>query len=256
MEQNTFEEGRFFLKDLIRLQMDFSRTPQSRGEAPPPLQKPCGADVFRVSLPDGRRCLERLCSVSVGEAIACRESVRDYAPQPLSLEELSALLWASQGVRERINDKCAFRSVPSAGARHPFETYIVVSLVASLEPGLYRYLPFDNQLARLSCEADLGMRAAEACFSQDFIGRGAAMFFWTTIPARSEWRYGEAAHKVIALDAGHVCQNLYLAAGGIGAGVCAVAAYNQEACDALLGVDGIEEFTLYAAAVGKCRNKP
>jgi len=66
-----------------------------------------------------------------------------------------------------------------------------------------------------------------------------------------EWRYDLAAHKVIAIDAGHVCQNLYLACQSIDAGTCAIAAYNQSACDQLLGVDGEEEFTIYLAPVGK-----
>jgi SagB-type dehydrogenase family enzyme len=76
-------------------------------------------------------------------------------------------------------------------------------------------------------------------------------FFWTAIPARMEWRYDLAAHKVMALDAGHVGQNLYLAVQSLGAGTCAIAAYDQEACDRLLGVDGDDEFTLYIAPVGK-----
>ncbi len=66
-----------------------------------------------------------------------------------------------------------------------------------------------------------------------------------------EWRYGLASHKVIALDAGHVCQNLYLACEAIGAGTCAIAAYNQDAMDQLLGVNGRDEFTIYLAPVGK-----
>jgi SagB-type dehydrogenase family enzyme len=74
---------------------------------------------------------------------------------------------------------------------------------------------------------------------------------WTTIPYRMEWRYGAAAHKVIALDAGHVCQNLYLACEAIGAGTCAVAAYHQELMDQFLRVDGTDEFTIYIAPVGK-----
>jgi nitroreductase len=66
-----------------------------------------------------------------------------------------------------------------------------------------------------------------------------------------EWRYDIAAHKVIALDAGHVCQNLYLACEAIGAGTCGIAAYHQELMDALIRVDGHDEFTVYLAAVGK-----
>jgi SagB-type dehydrogenase family enzyme len=66
-----------------------------------------------------------------------------------------------------------------------------------------------------------------------------------------EWRYNIAAHKVILLDAGHVCQNLYLACSAIGAGTCAIAAYNQSVMDQLLGVDGKDEFAIYLAPVGK-----
>jgi SagB-type dehydrogenase family enzyme len=102
-------------------------------------------------------------------------------------------------------------------------------------------------------DPEIGRKAAMACFGQGFIAASAVTFFWTAIPARMEWRYDLAAHKVIAIDAGHVCQNLYLAAQTIGAGVCAVAAYDQEACDELLGVDGEEEFTIYLAPVGKRR---
>ena len=76
-------------------------------------------------------------------------------------------------------------------------------------------------------------------------------FVWTTIPYRMEWRYHIAAHKVIAIDAGHVCHNLYLASAAIGGGTCAVGAYHQGLMDKLLGVDGDNEFTLYLAVVGK-----
>jgi SagB-type dehydrogenase family enzyme len=66
-----------------------------------------------------------------------------------------------------------------------------------------------------------------------------------------EWRYGLAAHKVIALDAGHVGQNLYLSCEAVGCGTCAIAAYDQEAMDRLLRIDGLDEFVIYLAPVGK-----
>jgi SagB-type dehydrogenase family enzyme len=187
----------------------------------------------------------------VGEAIPRRESIRRYRPNPLTLEELSALLWAVQGVRAKLSDDTALRSVPSAGARHAFETYLAVCFVENLSAGLYRYLPFDGSLAELTIDPHIGGRAAGACFGQEFIAEAAATFFWTAIPARMEWRYDLAAHKVIAIDAGHVGQNLYLVSEALGIGCCAVAAYAQQACDALLGVDGEEEFVVYLAAVGK-----
>src|SRR5512141_1156900 len=93
--------------------------------------------------------------------------------------------------------------------------------------------------------------ASGACFGQRFVGKGAVTFFWSVIPYRMEWRYAPAAHRVLPMDVGHVCQNLYLSAEAIGAGVCAVAAYDQEALDALLNLDGEEEFVIYLAPVGK-----
>jgi SagB-type dehydrogenase family enzyme len=185
------------------------------------------------------------------EAIAGRESVRRYGEAPLALEELAALLWATQGVRRLLSPVSGLRTVPSAGARHAFETYLAVSRVDTLPAGLYRYLPFDGQLAQLAIDPEIGRRAAVAGLGQRFIAQAAVTFFWTAIPARMEWRYDLAAHKVIAIDAGHVCQNLYLACQSLGLGTCAIAAYHQEACDRLLGVDGDEEFTLYLAPVGR-----
>ena len=251
MSEKKYDANRYLLKDSLRKRIDFSQTAQSRGQAAPPPQKPCTADVLRIDLPDGAKALDRLAKMPAGTAISRRESVRQYRAEPLALEALSALLWATQGVRQIISSESALRTVPSAGARHALETYLAIHRVETLPAGLYRYLPFDGQLAQLSMDARIGRKAAQACFGQGFIAAAAVTFFWTAIPARMEWRYDLAAHKVIAIDAGHVCQNLYLACEAIGAGTCAVAAYDQEACDELLGVDGEEEFTLYLAPVGR-----
>jgi SagB-type dehydrogenase family enzyme len=251
MSDKKYDANRFLLKDTIRQRIDFSETAQSRRLPAPPLQKPVPEDAVRIDLPGGEEYLARLCTVSVGEAVTRRESIRQYSSSPLTIEELSALLWATQGVRRVLNAATALRTVPSAGARHPFETYLAVDHVESLEPGLYRYLPFDGQLVRLELDREIGRKAASACLGQNFVAQAAATFFWTVIPERTEWRYDLAAHKVIAIDAGHVCQNLYLACEGIGAGACAIAAYDQEACDRLLGIDGDDEFTIYIAPVGK-----
>ena len=245
------EEYRYFLKDSIRQEINFTQTAQSRRLPAPPLQKPCPRDAVRIGLPDGPQSLKKCCTVPVGDAIAGRESVRFYNDEALTLEELSALLWATQGVRHVLSEECALRTVPSAGARHSFETYIAASNVEGLPAGLYRFLPFDNQLLQIELDEKIGVRASWACMAQRFVAGAAATFFWTTIPSRMEWRYDLAAHKVIALDAGHVCQNLYLACTALGAGTCAIAAYDQVECDRLLGVDGEEEFTVYIAPVGK-----
>jgi SagB-type dehydrogenase family enzyme len=251
MPNDKYQANRSFLKDSIRQQIDFSQTDQNRGLPPPPRQAPCPPEAVRLDLPDGPAALARLAQMPVGEAIAGRQSVRQYTTAAVTLEELAALLWATQGVRRVLSPAVALRAVPSAGARHSFETYLAVSRVEALPAGLYRYLPFDGQLAQLALDPEIGRRAAVACLGQGFVARAAVTFFWTTVPARVEWRYDLAAHKVIAVDAGHVCQNLYLACQSLGLGTCAIAAYDQAACDRLLGVDGDEEFTLYVAPVGR-----
>ncbi|NLX52878.1 MAG: SagB/ThcOx family dehydrogenase [Deltaproteobacteria bacterium] len=253
MSAGKFDAQRFFLKDTIRKRINFLQTAQSRGLAAPPLQKPCPPDISRVDLPDGAQALARLAKMPVGKAIAGRESLREYSADPLDLEELSALLWATQGVRQVLSPDTALRSVPSAGARHSFETYLVVNRVSGLTSGLYRYLPFDGKLAQLKIDPQIGRKAALASFGQGLLAAAAVAFFWTALPTRMEWRYDLAAHKVIAIDAGHVGQNLYLACEALGAGCCAVAAYDQDACDTLLDVNGNEEFTIYLAAVGRRR---
>jgi SagB-type dehydrogenase family enzyme len=141
--------------------------------------------------------------------------------------------------------------VPSAGCRHAIETYVAAFRVTGLEKAIYRYLPLDHALVEEIRYPDLEERLTRATFGQTFCGEAAATFIWTAIPERMEWRYGEASYKVIALDAGHICQNLYLACENINAGTCAVAAYDQEEIDKVLGIDGRDEFTIYLAPVGK-----
>jgi len=143
------------------------------------------------------------------------------------------------------------RTVPSAGARNPFETYLLINRVVGIEPGLYRYLPLDHQLVVEKQSDDLAQRVVDGCHGQRFVGTAAVVFIWTAIPYRTEWRYIHYGLKFVALDAGHVGQNLYLAAEAIGCGTCAIGAYMQQLMDDLLGVDGTDEFTVYLAPVGK-----
>lgn len=243
------KQGRYFLKDSIRRTVDFSSTDQNMGVEPPPVQKPCPPGAARVDLPGPD--LSRMGKISLADAIGRRESRRKYREEYLSLEELSFLLWATQGLRETPSEGHAFRTVPSAGCRHAIETYLAVFRVKGLEKGIYRYLPVEHQLTEVSRPDGIERLTARAALNQKFAGSGAVTFIWTAIPYRMEWRYSQAAYKVIALDAGHICQNLYLACEAIEAGTCAIAAYDQERADALVGADGEEEFVIYMAPVGK-----
>jgi len=244
------ERLRAFLKDTIRREVDFSQTDQNRGLAPPPVEKPCAPHARRIDLP-GTQEFSDLGRIDLFTAIRRRESVRTYRREELDLKEVAFLLWATQGVRRVLDAGHALRTVPSAGCRHSLETYLCVLHVAGLEPGVYRYLPLEHQLVFESAEQDLPRKLRQAVLGQPYPAQAALTFIWTTIPYRMEWRYGEASYKVIALDAGHACQNLYLACEAIGCGTCAVAAYDQPLMDRLLKVDGREEFTIYLAPVGR-----
>jgi len=241
------DQGRYFLKDRVRRSVDFSRTDQYLGVDPPPIQKPVPEGALAIDLPSPHGMWD----IPLAEAISRRESRRSWSPASLSLSELSFLLWATQGVRRVPEQGHALRTVPSAGCRHALETYLSVFRVTGLDKGLYRYLPASHQLLLLKKPEDLETSTVRAALGQRFAGRSAVTFIWTAVPYRMEWRYGDAAYKVIALDAGHVCQNLYLACEAIGAGTCAIAAYDQEKADSLAGVDGEEEFVIYMAPVGK-----
>lgn len=245
----TTESGRYFLTDRIREEVDFRATRQSLGLRPPPVQKPAPPDSRLIPLPDQETWSIPPCDLQ--SAIAARRSRRRFTAAHLSLDETAFLLWATQGVHAVLHAAAVLRTVPSAGCRHSFETYLAVMRVEGLERGIYRYLPMDHNLVYVRDVQDLPERLTAATHGQDFAGRSAVTFLWTAIPERTEWRYGEASYKVIAVDAGHVCQNLYLACEAIGAGTCAIAAYNQTLVDELLGVDGYDEFGIYLAPVGK-----
>lgn len=223
---------------------------QRRRVPPPPLEKPAAEGARLIALvPPAAFTVGQMPLI---EAINRRRSHRSYKDDPLSLEELSFLLWATQGVQQVFEGRVAsLRTVPSGGARHPFETYLWVNRVTGVDPGLYRYLPIEHKLCLLRADGSLAPLIVSGCQGQAFAGGGAVTFVWTAVPYRTEWRYAMVSAKIIAQDSGHLCQNLYLAAEAIGAGACAIGAYDQGQMDALLGVDGEEEFVIYVAPVGK-----
>lgn len=253
--EQEIKERRAFLKGDIWDTVDFSFSDQSLGVPMPPVQKPVPAGESAVLLPDWRGTVKP--EGSLDALILSRRSLRRYTEEPLSSEEISFLLWSTQGVREEKPGR-VFRTVPAGGNRHSTETYLILTKTAKSQndstvfsPGVWRYLPLSHSLLFLSCPDNLQDAVTEAADGQSFVGLAPAIFFWACIPYRSEWRYQEASHKVIAIDAGHICQNLYLASGSIGCGTCAIAAYEQKKADALLDIDGEDEFVIYLAPVGK-----
>ncbi len=248
---NEIEQYRYFIKDTIRKSIDFRNTDQHKGTPVPPIEKPYDSNAPRIQLPAPDRWTQNIENRDLISAMSNRKSRRKFTSKGLCIDELAFLLWATQGIRQPASGNFAYRTVPSAGARHSFETYLFVMRVEDIQQGLYRYLPVSNELLFVCEVENMEMRLSRACLGQSFVAGGAVTFIWTTLPYRMEWRYSLAAHRVILIDAGHVCQNLYLACEAIQAGTCAVAAYDQEQLDKLLDVDGTDEFSVYLAPVGK-----
>ncbi|MFC2159621.1 SagB/ThcOx family dehydrogenase [Actinomycetota bacterium] len=246
------EKYRRFLRDDLRLETDFSRTDQNQGIKPPPIEKPFSEDSIRIPLPGSKEWGFEY-NPDILSAIRRRKSRRKFLDEALKLQELAFFLWATTGVRKKLGGTI-LRNVPSAGNRHAIETYLCILNIEGLQPGIYRYLPLEHELLLEKQEDDrekFSEKIGIATLGQSFIGRAPAVFVWAAIPYRMEWRYGKASHKVIAIDAGHICQNLYIACEAVGAGTCAIAAYNQELIDGLIGIDGKDEFVVYLAPVGK-----
>ncbi len=250
MNKDLVQQYRSFLKDSIRKDIDFSQTDQSRGIMPPPVEKPYSQEKKRIDLVKFDD-FNDLGNIELKTAIKNRESRRSYSGKFITIKELSFLLWASQGIRKYLDAGHALRTVPSAGCRHALETYLCVFNVNELDHGIYRYLPVEQQLLFEFTEEHLKEKVFEATFRQSCCAESAVTFIWTAVPYRMEWRYGLASYKVIAIEAGHVCQNLYLACEAIDAGICAIAAYDQEKTDELLKVDGQDEIAVYIASVGR-----
>jgi SagB-type dehydrogenase family enzyme len=185
------------------------------------------------------------------ELLLKRKSARVYTGETLSLLQLSFLLWATQGVKDVRGKKYAtLRTVPSGGARHGFETYLLVQNVEGLAPGKYHYLAIEHQLEYLGPQEDSHQAITTSLDGQSWAAKASVVFYWSFVPYRCEWRYGVFAHRVALIDAGHIDQNLYLACTALGLGTCAVAAFDGPLCDRIFGLDGDEEFTAYTAPVG------
>lgn len=178
-----------------------------------------------------------------------RQSRRNFSDKPLSIYQLSYILWATQGVREA-GPSYTKRTVPGSGSVHPFETYLILMNVSGLQQGLYRYLPLSHQLVFMRDHSEFGDRLLPGLMNQEFCQKAAAVFAWAAIPERMSWKYGDRFLKAILLDAGHVGQNFYLSSEALGLAACGIGAYQQDLIDSLLGLDGKTELTVYMGVVG------
>ncbi len=231
-----------FSKDLVSDQM--------REIKQPPLEKPVENNNDLIDLPKVNSSIVK--NNDIFNIIMERKSHRKFTDDIISLEELSFLLYTTQLTKEIKGDNYAtIRPVPSAGARHPFETYLAINNVEGLKEGLYRYISLEHKLLFIKEIHNMKEKITLGSKKQKFVGNAPVIFIWTVIPYRTEWRYDKLSHKPILLDAGHLGHGLYLSCEALGLGTCAIAAYDQGKMDEILGLDGEEEFVIYLSPVGK-----
>ena len=226
------------------------RSDQSNNLPQPPLEAEYDFSRPVIVLPRPENI--KIKSIDLRRAIEGRRSIRNYSQEPLTIEELSYLLWVTQGV-VHVTPGATFRNVPSAGARHAIETYLLINNVSGIANGLYRFLPIDHKLVEINTDPSMANKVMEGCLDQDFIRKSAVTFIWAADAYRMKWRYGERGYRYLHLDAGHACQNLYLGASSVDCGVCAIAAFLDDQMNEILGLDGVKQFLIYVATLGKVR---
>lgn len=218
----------------------------------PPLTKAAVSDVI-ISLPRNFEDLNM--KQDFVKIINDRRSNRVFTDGDMDLLTLSFLLWSTQGVKGiRGNNYATLRTVPSAGARHPMETYLYIRKVDGLKSGLYHYLPLEHSIELLS-EIDINDaafldRVTHSVCGQKWVQKASVIFYYSLVLYRGEWRYGFNSHRVMMIDAGHVVENLYLSCSALGLGTCAIAALDTDTASGIFGLDGVEEEMFYCAPVG------
>ena len=256
LQDELIEKGRAFMRGYRNndpYMDDFESDQDLKLPQPPLVKAPMAADGNRIMLTKDFSSLPMLHNLP--QLIENRHSARIYTQECMTLTQLAFLLWSCQGVKSiRGKSYATLRTVPSGGARHPFETYLMVRNIEGLKPGAYHYLPMEHALEFLHDVEDIDDRINESLSGQRWAAKANVIFYWSMVPYRAEWRYGIYAHRVALMDAGHMAENLYLACAGIGLGCCAIGAFSDELCNELFTLDGEEEFMLYVVPVGTVRS--
>jgi len=185
-------------------------------------------------------------NTSVEKAIVERRSIRMYNDDPLSLHEVSQLLWAAQGITD---SRGGYRTAPSAGALYPLEVYIVISNVEGLTQGVYKYKPHQHELVKVR-DGNIKDELAAAALGQDCIERGAVAIIFSAVYERTTQKYGERGIRYVHIETGHAAQNIYLQAVSLNLGMVVVGAFKDAEVKKVLSMLD-EEHPLYILPVGK-----
>lgn len=233
---DNFQDGTKYRRDqLSGKRLDWSSKPPLYKEYP-------GSE--KIELPE----VTPLADTSLYDCLKNRRSVRKYQNKSISKDILSYLLWASTGI-SRSAKSHEFRTAPSAGALYSIETYLVVNNVKEVNAGAYHY-NIKNHYLELLKEGDLSIDIAQAALGQKMCADSAVVFIWTSVFGRMKWKYDQRAYRYIYLDAGHIAENLALAATSLELGSCQIGALFDDEVNQIIDVDGTEESAIYMSVAG------
>lgn len=259
LKKELIEKGRRFMhgyhEDDETADSDYNPSDQQLRLPQPPLCKaPMAPESEKIALSLDFSGLELKNDIIA--LIRDRRSSRVYTEEDMSIEELSFLLWATQGIKSiRGKSYATIRTVPCGGARHEFETYLIIRKISGLAEGIYHYLPMEHAIEFIGKPENVEETINETLCGQKWAAKANVVFYWTMVAYRAEWRYGTSCHRVALLDAGHLCQNLYIAATALGIGTCGIGAFVHDECCRVFGIDGNEEYMVYTAPVGTVREE-
>jgi len=185
--------------------------------------------------------------MSLEKALTLRRSIRSYSTEPISLSDLSQLLWSAQG----ITNERGFRTAPSAGATFPLEMFVVVNNVNQLKRGIYHYNPHENTLEVIHLK-DISSELMRASLSQSMIAEAGAVLVFGAIFDRTTARYGERGIRYVHNEIGHASQNVHLQAAVLNLGTVVIGAYRDDEVEEILNLDP-DIRVLYMMPVGKLR---
>jgi SagB-type dehydrogenase family enzyme len=185
-------------------------------------------------------------ATSLEEALFKRRSVRAYSEEPLTIKEVSQLLWAAQGITERTN---GLRTAPSAGALYPLEVYVVAGNVSGLDKGIYKYRPKEHELVKVS-DNDARKELSRAALEQESVRDAPAILVFSAVIERTAVKYGTRTTRYVHMEAGHAAQNVFLQAAALNLGTVVVGAFYDDDVKKVIGMDA-RESALYIMPVGR-----
>lgn len=202
--------------------------------------EPCGAETMKLPQPkyDSKFSIEK--------TLLERRSVRNYKDEPLTLAEVSQLLWAAQGITEKSK---GLRTAPSAGALYPLETYLVAGKVTGLPAGLYKYIPRGHELEKIA-DGDKRAELSKAALGQSSVSQAPVVIAISAVYERITGKYSQRGIRYTDMEAGHVGENVALQAVALNLGTVMVGAFNDDNVKKVLNLPA-EEKPLYLIPVGR-----